>query len=170
MTSPYDFHAPGWLVAVIWLLALGLLALAVLWYRPGPPDERRFGPRGAFAAALDDPTARSIATIALGGGLMFIVAHVLVALFVVPVFSNMFASVELSLPEPTRTLIALSRARLLAPAFIALDATVLLLWYRIGRPTWVQLFLVVGTIFVLIAGATATTLYLPIHDMINAVQ
>jgi len=47
---------------------------------------------------------------------------------------------------------------------------VLLLWFRFGRPTWVQLFLVLGAVFAVITIGSVVTIYLPIMGMINAVQ
>ncbi len=101
---------------------------------------------------------------------MVIVCHLIVALSVVPVFENMYSSVNLSLPAPTRTLMDLSRRHLLAPAYVALDASVLLLWFRFGRPTWNQLWFVLGSILAAITFLSVKAIYLPIADMVKAVQ
>ena len=165
-----DPHTLGWIVAAAWLLAAGLLAVVVRRHWPRTPAAGQLVPESESAVPSETSAARSVTTIALGAGLMLLVAHVVFALLVVPVFENMFASVNLALPEPTRTMMALSRSHLLAPSYIALDATVLLLWFRFGRPTSVQLFLVLGAAFALITVGSVATMYLPIMNMINAVQ
>jgi len=170
ITPLNDHRAPVWIVLAVWLLAMSLLAFAVRRYWPGTPFNSRFISDDASPLSADMQVARSVTTIAFGVGIMLIAAHIIFALFVVPVFENMFASVNLFLPEPTRTMMALSRGRLLAPSYLALDATVLLLWFRFGRPTWVQLFLVLGAVFAVITIGSVVTIYLPIMGMINAVQ
>jgi len=118
----------------------------------------------------DTPTAKQVTRAALFTAGVVIVCHVIFALTVVPVFERMFSSVDLSLADPTRSLIELSHRHLLAPAYIAVDASVLLLWFRFGRPTWNQLWFIVGSIYAAITIVSVMAMYQPFTEMINAVQ
>lgn len=118
----------------------------------------------------DTPTAKQVTRAALFFTGVAIVCHLILALTVFPVFENMFSSVNLSLPEPTRVLMDLSRRHLLAPAYVALDASVPLLWFRFGRPTWNQLWFVLGSILAAITIISIKAAYQPIVDMMNAVK
>ena len=114
--------------------------------------------------------AKKISIAAWATALAFILAHVAFALFVVPVFRNMFASVDLALPQPTRAIMLLSARRILTIAYVLLDWLVLLLWFRLSRRTWGRFWLGLALPYVVISMGSIIAVYLPIFDMIIAVQ
>jgi hypothetical protein len=114
--------------------------------------------------------AKTIANAAWATAVVVILGHLLFAMFMVPVFRNMFASVSLSLPQPTRAIMQLSARGLLGPAYILLDVLVVVLWLRLSRLTWGRFLLGVALPYVVITVGSIIALYLPIFDMIHAVQ
>jgi type II secretory pathway component PulF len=114
--------------------------------------------------------AKAISQAAWATAVAVILLHLVFAVFVVPVFQNMFASVSLSLPQPTRAIMQLSARGILGRVYLLIDLLVLLLWFRLLRPTWGRFVLGLALPYVVITVVSIIAMFLPLFDMMNAVR
>jgi len=84
----------------------------------------------------------------------FVVGHAAFALFVIPIFGQMYADMGGKLPAFTKLLVDLSHFGLLAALLVAVDVAVFVLMYVLAKRYWI------GLLFV-------PALYLPMYNVIS---
>lgn len=113
---------------------------------------------------------RSLFTIAAAICLPFVIAQVAMAVFVTPIFADMYAESDIAVRSPQSALFALSHGPLLVLLLLACDLLFFLVMYLFARRYRPWLLFVPAAVFILTTGFWVPLLYVPIFDSMNVVR
>jgi hypothetical protein len=100
----------------------------------------------------------------------FVTAQVAMAVFVTPIFSDMYAESDIAVRSPQSALFALSHGPLLVLLLLACDLLFFLVMYLLARRYRPWLLFVPAAGFILTTGFWVPLLYMPIFDSMNMVR
>jgi hypothetical protein len=124
----------------------------------------------APAAADEAKRFRSLLIIAAAICVPFVIAQVAMAVFLTPIFADMYADLDIAVRSPQSALFALSHGPLLVLLLLACDLLLFLVMYLLARRYRPWLLFVPAAVFILTTGFWVPLLYMPIFDSMNLVK
>lgn len=141
-----------------WFFLLNLIPVVNLrplveWLLPGTAGPNRHRPLGPPAILHTSPHSRSVSMTAAVLGVLVVLLHGGVTVFVVPTFEKMFGDLGAELPAGTQALFGLSQRRVLGPLLTFTDVGLLLIWFRLATKDWRRLLLGLVPMYIAITAA-----------------
>lgn len=99
----------------------------------------------------------------------FVIAQVAMAVWVTPIFADMYAESDIAVRFPQSALFALSHGPLLVLLLLACDLALFLVMYLLARRYRPWLLFVPAAVLILTTGVWVPLLYMPIFDSMNVV-
>lgn len=113
---------------------------------------------------------RNLLIIAAAICMPFVIAQVAMAVFVTPIFADMYAESDIAVRAPQSALFALSHGPLLVLLLLASDLLFFLVMCLLARRYRTWLLFVPAAVFILTAGFWVPLLYMPIFNSMNVVR